>query len=937
MNKRKKFKFIFLSILFYLMSSKSVSADQIVPNNLYVAYPQGAPSQYLDISQSLGNDKNYLITYSGHGLGNQLMGYQYRPEKQGYIIYSAQNQDQLVGQSTDPGRSEYVKSIKFSEQVNSLTEIPDEFIWDIKLVDASQDSYTISNRKSSLYLTTIKTSNDTLVKLSPYANSSQQFFKLRTKNGVYVIRSYGATHMVWDISDGASENHNIISYNFHGGDNQKWLITYNPSANAYMIVNSSKRNLIFNQAFNYAATGWTPTGSPTAINNSRSFEQGILNGSGFKFLSLGVTSDNKEIVNIQSSLGNYTVKKDDVNSGVSKLSLTPNDSTNSGKWILDLISALPEPNVSNLIVKGSVSGESDTLFVGEKLTVTGDVSAVGFSKFDVYYRLNMNASTLVSQDSVLDDASNGKFQYQIDTSTYSEGIAPIEFFVRADKAFLSNKIPKRLNLKYPTPTGDAVPQSIDKNTPLSSLDLSKFVVNLHDELGNPVTIDSISKLDTSVSGIQQSEVKLRNKYKTSVIKVPVNVIDKTVPTGTGKITVVNQNDASPILKSSDLSTFVDDLVDKSKIITTIKSGQDIDKMVSTVGPTYFDLVLTNKENGLSNEVRVPVYVKEEQAKTTVDKKNLLVGKDFTFNIKDTYPSNDSELSGFVKDKSQVQLWEKTNFGELVKLDESKSVLDATHLPKPGIPITGGKYPFAYSYDTLTLNLNMSIIKSVTVTIEYLDEAGNNIHEPRELSFVIEGEDEKYFDASMDSEIADALTNLDGQSYQLVSRPENENRVLLDSDSTLIYRFTGILSLRSYPQKISFGQQHLLLPFISDDKFSYDSPLIVWDNRKTENNQSKSWELTATLIRPLTSEINPTSILYDALYYQTSDKNIKLPLVKDQAQIIKKNKSILNQPEFNLSQEWDDKKEGLALQLFSKEVDQEGDYSATILWKIGDLP
>ncbi|MGM0219207.1 RICIN domain-containing protein [Enterococcus sp. AZ126] len=939
MSREKKFKiiFIFFNIFLFFIGSKNALADQIVPNNLYVAYPQNASNQYLDISQSLGNDRNYLITYAGHGLGNQLMGYEYRPEKKGYIIYSAQDQNQLIGQSADSGRSEYIKSTKFSEQVNSLTDIPDEFIWDINLVDSSEDSYTIANRKSSLYMTAVSTSNDSLIKLSPYANNSNQFFKLRTKNGIYIIRSRSQNNMVFDIANGVAVNNNVIAYNYHGGDNQRWLVTYNPRSNAYMIANSSRRNLLFNQPYNSTSI---PNGSPNVINNNLPFERGIPWGTGFQFTTAGAPLNNKEVVNVQSQLGNYVIKKDNVNSGVSTLSAVARDSALTSQWVFDLISPLPEPTVSNLIIDGSVSGESNNFFVGEKLTISGDVSAVGFYKFDVYYKLNLNSSTLVSQDTSLNSASAGKFKYQIDTLSYSEGINSMEYFVRADKAFLSNKIPKRLNFKYPTPTGDAVPQNIDKNTPISSLDLSKFVVNLHDELGNPVTIDSINKIDTSVSGIQQSEVTLRNKYKTSVVKVPVNIIDKSAPTGTGKITVVNQNDTS-ILQGSDLSVFIDDLVDKNDVTISMKEGQDINQLVSTVGPTYFDLVLTNTKNGLYNEVRVPLYVKNENTKAAFDKNNLLLGNDISVTSVEDYPKNDLEMSEFIQENSKNQLWQKNQIGELTGIDSSELVLNTSLLPKPGTSLTDGDYAFTYTYGTLSLNLNLNIKIDILriITVLFVDEANKNIREPIKLEYHTSPNPSKppVADLSMSPEINDQLSDLENDNYLIVERPENEKHVSLDTDSTMIYQLAGTLSIKSYPQKINFGQQHLILPFIDDDKFSYDAPLIIWDNRKTKDNQRKNWQLTATLTKPLTSEVDPTSIIYDALYYQINDKNIKLPLIQDQAQTIKENKNDINQPEFNLSKEWENKNEGLQLQLFSKQVNQEGNYTASILWKIGDLP
>ena len=513
MKKNELWMLLILFIFFGLCFGTSSWAEKTISDDLYVAYPKTNEQFALDISYTENQNYMSLITYTAHGRGNQLLGYEYRPEKNGYIIYSNKQTQHVLGSAI----GNTVKVTQYSQPINNMTDFQDEFIWDIKSVGSNY--YTIANRKTKTYITSTNPTNDTLVSLSNQSNKDNQKFKLRAMNGVYRIRSVAAPNTGWDIENGVAPNRNIISYPLgQNQSNQQWMILFKPNNDGYVITNYQERDLIVNQS--------GVTGSPKTIRNSVSFDSQYSTRSIFYFSSVGDTSDGKQKVNIYNfPYGDYVFGKDSNNNGVSSLNLQGRSFYDNQyqQWILDKVSDIPKPVIKNLKVSSAIEAPNSSYYVGGNLTLTGDFSGVGFSTFDLYSKFDVNNPVLLQQGSKLNSNGTASFSTTIDTSNYTEGEHFIEVYARADSMFQSNRVANKYNLIYPTPTGVAVPQTINKGTPLKQLNPNDFVKELKDEIGSSVTAEKIENIDTSKLGNQTAKVTIKNRYKSTVVDVPVTI------------------------------------------------------------------------------------------------------------------------------------------------------------------------------------------------------------------------------------------------------------------------------------------------------------------------------------------------------------------------------------------------------------------------------
>ncbi|MGM0218058.1 RICIN domain-containing protein [Enterococcus sp. AZ126] len=512
----KKILFIFeiLSFIFFCFYfATPASAEKVISDDLYVAYPKVNETLAVDINQN-NTSPNYesLITYAAHGKGNQLLGYEYRPEKDGYIIYSGNDTQKIIG-STEGNTA---KITVFTVPINSYTEFTDDYIWDI--IQTEGIYYKIRNRKTATYLTVSKPLNDALITLSPDNGGDAQKFNLKTMNGVYKIRSVATNSYGWDVSGGVGVDREIITYPL-GPDqsNQQWMILFKPSDNAYTISNYKQKNLIVSQEIQ--------SNPPKVIKNEASFETPLGNKNTFDFQLIGNTPTGQSIVRIKNSNFNYYYSKNNITSGISPLSLVYlNKKDTKQQWILDKVRDIPKPEIKNLNISSVYPHSESFFYVGEELTVTGDFKGPGYNTYNLYSVFNTDEPVLNQKGIAIDKLGDSTFSSKIDTSQFKEGTFYIEIYARADSMFQSNKVNEKYKLVYPTPTGEAVPQTIKKGTPINTLKPSDFVKNLHDEMGNVVTATKIEGINTNEFGPQEAKVTIMNKYKTEIITVPVTVI-----------------------------------------------------------------------------------------------------------------------------------------------------------------------------------------------------------------------------------------------------------------------------------------------------------------------------------------------------------------------------------------------------------------------------
>ena len=560
-----------LSCIFFftLFSTDIVFAEKTISDDLYVAYPKSNVKFALDISQSPGDNYLSLITYPVHGRGNQLMGYEYRPEKDGYIIYSANQNQQIIGSTT----INTAKVTTYSQPINNMTVFSDEFIWDVK--KGSDGYFTIANRKTKTYLTSTSPGTDKLITLASATNTDTQKFQLQTMNGVYQIRSNSVSSMGWDIEGGVGADKEVIAYPLGTlQSNQQWLILFKPNNNSYVISNYQQRDLLMTQT--------NLTTAPKVIKNTVPYETVYSNNNMFYFNSLGTTADSKSIFAIKNmAMGDsYSYGKDSQYLSTSRLSMlnyglpTPT----SQQWIFDKIADIPKPEIKNVQITGAISGTSQTYFVGETLKVVGDFLGKGFSTYDLYSKFDINEPVLSQQGVNINSDGTSIFKTTIDTGDYKEGDFFIEVFARADSMFQSNRLANKYKLVYPTPTGEAVPQSIEQGVALDKLDPSQFVTNLKDEIGSKIIAEKIEGIDTNIIGSQTAKVSIKNKYKTTIIDVPVTIAPKVIMSWSNTDTIKTKNETIDKSTLEDILTetiYWKSISPEEQYRLTIKKGDTI--------------------------------------------------------------------------------------------------------------------------------------------------------------------------------------------------------------------------------------------------------------------------------------------------------------------------------------------------------------------------
>ncbi|MBP2100412.1 L-type lectin-domain containing protein [Enterococcus rivorum] len=413
------------------------------------------------------------------------------------------------------------------------------------------------------------------------------------------------------------------------------------------------------------------------------------------------------------------------------------------------------------------------------------------------------------------------------------------------------------------------------------------------------------------------------------------VIDNQPPKGIGKLTVVNQYDTEKISGATDYNYFLralsDDFTPNDKITIALKSGQDIETLVQQLGPSYFELSLTDKV-GNTRDIKVPIFVKSSEEQIKNNDHFLLKGRNFTF-IDYNYPKTENELRNFILEQSYFELWQFNDDGTSKKLDGKLSIVDISKLPKVGtlplvkeysVPI---KYTSGSSTVELVIKFNVEAGFS-SVTITFLNEE----NQPLRDSIILTGKIGTSIDLTKEVAIQNRIKELKENHYEQVKAPSNETAILVEKNAKEeAYQFKGTLFVKSFPTKINFGDKYLAPKFIKAEQPTYDVPLIVGDNRTNKT----PWKLTATLEKALTSVEDPNEVMSRALWYKKSDAE-KVMLSQGEAQEIEVG-TISASGEYNVSNNWNKNKTGLQLNLFSNEVIQTGKYRATILWQVGKTP
>lgn len=286
---------------------------------------------------------------------------------------------------------------------------------------------------------------------------------------------------------------------------------------------------------------------------------------------------------------------------------------------------------------------------------------------------------------------------------------------------------------------------------------------------------------------------------------------------------------------------------------------------------------------------------------------------------------ENEMNQLILEKSEAIAWDVAT-GSSKDIDLS---VESTTLP---LNPEQGNYTATLKATrgstTVRKTIAISIQSNQKVNVEFVDETGESLHTKITFDRIIG----TTIDMTEEEEVQQVLQSILAENYQLVQKPESETQVpVLSEESTVQYKFKGMLFIQSSPNFLNFGRKTLGIPFIKVEKAKYDQPLIVWDNRKNGG----AWDLTATLTKPLTSQEDPSKTLPSAIRYKISDTETVILSENTTQSIAERTHETKGQ--YNVSTEWDKNQSGLLLEVPSGEVLQAGGYRATILWQVEQTP
>ncbi|MGX7265057.1 isopeptide-forming domain-containing fimbrial protein [Enterococcus crotali] len=216
--------------------------------------------------------------------------------------------------------------------------------------------------------------------------------------------------------------------------------------------------------------------------------------------------------------------------------------------------------------------------------------------------------------------------------------------------------------------------------------------------------------------------------------------------------------------------------------------------------------------------------------------------------------------------------------------------------------------------------------AVDLKISFVDENGTDIILPITQPKTVGDK----IDLTADQEVLAALDEVRAKYYDLTDRPL-EKFTIEATGNSVVYKFSGQLVFVSAPPKIDFGlKQTTAIAEVKAEKPEYTVPLVVLDNRA--NNQE--WKLTVQVTDPLTSS-DKTSILPDALIYKRGqDEDV---LATGVTALISQQVSVKG-TEFNVSkEEWEEKGNGFQFNLGKGQSRKMEEYTATILYSLGETP
>ncbi|MBO0468084.1 WxL domain-containing protein [Enterococcus plantarum] len=403
--------------------------------------------------------------------------------------------------------------------------------------------------------------------------------------------------------------------------------------------------------------------------------------------------------------------------------------------------------------------------------------------------------------------------------------------------------------------------------------------------------------------------------------------DKEAPTGTGKLTFIDADDAKAIENATDyrsfLSEFQDNYTPKDNIKVELKSGQDISTLVKTVGPSSFQLTLTD-EKGNARDVTVPLFIQNKDV--VKSSQYIIYGKDFSVDSKE-YPTTDAALRSLILEKAELKLWQYDDVS-VTAMNNTQLNLSIDKLPQTSASASGGVYVATASYGSGTAKvakpINVTVVPSIApVTIQFVDE--NNQPIVDEMTF--ESTVAESIDLTKNEQVLEKLKAVKALNYVLDTSPTDEQYLLVVPEGvTRKYTFKGTLFIQSAPSSINFGDQNVSAFDKTYANPEYDQDLIIWDNRQTLS----TWKITLKQSQDFSIPEDPSQKLPDVLSYQTAGEE---KMISTDAQEVFSSKH-QSSGKYDISEEtWGPEKQGLRLNVPVGSVKQIGKYETTLTWQI----
>ncbi|ALS37513.1 hypothetical protein ABID30_001485 [Enterococcus rotai] len=403
--------------------------------------------------------------------------------------------------------------------------------------------------------------------------------------------------------------------------------------------------------------------------------------------------------------------------------------------------------------------------------------------------------------------------------------------------------------------------------------------------------------------------------------------DKEAPTGTGKLTFIDADDAKAIENATDYRSFLSEYQDnysaKDNIKVELKAGQDISTLVKTVGPSSFQLTLTD-EKGNARDVTVPLFIQNKDV--VKSSQYIIYGKDFSVDSKE-YPTTDAALRSLILEKTELKLWQYDDVS-VTAMNNTQLDLSIDKLPQTSDSAPGGVYVATASYGSGTAKvdkpINVTVIPSIApVTIQFVDE--NNQPIVDEITF--DSTVAESIDLTQNAQVLEKLKAVEALNYVLDTPPTDEQNLLVVPEGvTRKYTFKGTLFIQSAPNTINFGDQNVSAFDKTYANPEYDHDLIIWDNRQTLG----TWKITLKQSQDFSIPDDPSQKLPDVLSYQTAGEE---KMISTDAQEVFSSKH-QSSGKYDISQEtWGPEKQGLRLNVPVGSVKQIGKYETTLTWQI----